>query len=75
MLTHELWSSLNQKMIEFLDSVSLSDLVEQQRGREVERPRQHVSILREHRAALQFPTSTLQPIRADGSRLTSLNSL
>jgi Rrf2 family iron-sulfur cluster assembly transcriptional regulator len=74
-MTHELWSSLNQKMIEFLDSVSLADLVEQQRGREVERPRQHVSILREHRAALQFPTSTLQPIRADGSRLTSLNGL
>ncbi|NBO12435.1 MAG: Fe-S cluster assembly transcriptional regulator IscR [Betaproteobacteria bacterium] len=74
-MTHELWSNLNQKMIEFLDSVSLADLVEQQRGREVERPRQHVSILREHRAALQFPTSTLQPIRADGSRLTTLNGV
>jgi len=29
-MTHELWSTLNAKMIEFLDSVSLHDLVLQQ---------------------------------------------
>jgi Rrf2 family iron-sulfur cluster assembly transcriptional regulator len=33
-MTHELWSTLNQKMVEYLDSVSLKDLVEQQRSRE-----------------------------------------
>mgnify|MGYP002780937280 CR=1 FL=1 len=30
-----------------------------------------ISVLREHRAALEIPTSTLQPIRMDGARLTT----
>jgi Rrf2 family iron-sulfur cluster assembly transcriptional regulator len=30
-MTHELWSALNRTMIDFLDSVSLQDLVDQQR--------------------------------------------
>lgn len=30
-MTHDLWAQLNQKMVEFLDSVSLKDLVEQQK--------------------------------------------
>lgn len=29
-MTHELWTTLNTKMVEYLDSVSLKDLVEQQ---------------------------------------------
>ena len=29
-MTHDLWASLNAKMIEFLDSVSLKKLVEEQ---------------------------------------------
>ena len=29
-MTHDLWASLNQKMIEYLDSISLSKLVEDQ---------------------------------------------
>jgi Rrf2 family iron-sulfur cluster assembly transcriptional regulator len=33
-MTHDLWSTLNRKMVEYLDSVSLRDLVEQQRSRE-----------------------------------------
>ncbi|QKM47670.1 HTH-type transcriptional regulator IscR [Burkholderia glumae] len=33
-MTHELWSTLNQKMVEYLDSVSLQDLVDQQRAKE-----------------------------------------
>lgn len=72
-MTHELWTNLNRKMIEYLDSVSLADLVEQQRGRESSKstPTKTVSVLREHRAALEFPTSTLQPIRTDGTRVPS----
>lgn len=31
-MTHELWSTLNRKMVEYLDSVSLQDLVDQQGG-------------------------------------------
>ena len=70
-MTHELWSNLNKKMIEYLDSVPLVDLVDQQRTRETTQAPKQISVLREHRAALEFPTSTLQPIRVDGTRATS----
>jgi Rrf2 family iron-sulfur cluster assembly transcriptional regulator len=33
-MTHELWATLNQKMVEYLDSVSLKHLVDQQRARQ-----------------------------------------
>jgi Rrf2 family iron-sulfur cluster assembly transcriptional regulator len=70
-MTHELWSNLNKRMIEYLDSISLAELVEKQRDRHVDRaPRRGGSVLREHRAALEFPTSTLQPVRIDGTRVT-----
>lgn len=32
-MTHELWETLNHKMVEYLDSVSLQDLVDQERDR------------------------------------------
>jgi Rrf2 family iron-sulfur cluster assembly transcriptional regulator len=32
-MTHDLWASLNRVMVDFLDSVSLQDLVEQQKAR------------------------------------------
>ncbi|MBU3540974.1 Fe-S cluster assembly transcription factor [Polynucleobacter sp. UB-Tiil-W10] len=32
-MTHDLWSNLNSKMVEYLSSVSLKDLVHQQEGR------------------------------------------
>jgi Rrf2 family iron-sulfur cluster assembly transcriptional regulator len=35
-MTHELWSTLNRKMVDFLDSVSLQDLVDQQRLRQIQ---------------------------------------
>jgi Rrf2 family iron-sulfur cluster assembly transcriptional regulator len=70
-MTHELWSTLNKKIVEFLDSISLAEMVEQQRSREVKQAPRQISVLREHRAALEFPTSTLQPIRVDGTRLTN----
>lgn len=72
-MTHELWASLNKKMIEFLDAVTLQELVDQQRGRETKTPQKQISVLREHRAALEFPTSTLQPINMQGSRVTSVS--
>jgi Rrf2 family iron-sulfur cluster assembly transcriptional regulator len=72
-MTHELWSNLNKKMIEFLDGVTLQELVEQQRGRETKAPPKQISVLREHRAALEFPTSTLQPINMQGSRVTTIS--
>ena len=36
-MTHDLWTTLNEKMVEYLDSVSLQDLVDQQRQKAVER--------------------------------------
>jgi len=70
-MTHELWANLNKKMIEFLDGVTLQELVEKQRTRETKVPTKQISVLREHRAALEFPTSTLQPINIHGARVTS----
>lgn len=35
-MTHDLWSNLNSKMVDYLDSVSLQDLVDQQRQKSQE---------------------------------------
>jgi len=35
-MTHDLWSTLNEKMVEYLDSVSLKDLVDQQKQKSSE---------------------------------------
>ena len=72
-MTHELWATLNKRMIDYLDSVSLQDLVDQQRVRDQKAPTKQISVLREHRAALELPTSTLQPIDADGTRVNNPN--
>ena len=37
-MTHDLWATLNAKMVDYLDSVSLQDLVDQQRQRSQEKP-------------------------------------
>jgi len=36
-MTHDLWATLNAKMVEYLDSVSLQDLVDQQRQKQADR--------------------------------------
>jgi Rrf2 family iron-sulfur cluster assembly transcriptional regulator len=33
-MTHDLWTTLNAKMVDYLDSVSLQDLVDQQKQKE-----------------------------------------
>lgn len=35
-MTHDLWATLNARMVEYLDSVSLQDLVDQQRQKQAE---------------------------------------
>jgi Rrf2 family iron-sulfur cluster assembly transcriptional regulator len=35
-MTHDLWATLNSKMVDYLDSVSLKDLVEQQKEKPAE---------------------------------------
>lgn len=47
-MTHDLWATLNAKMVEYLDSVSLKDLADQQRQKNNEQnvmmmPRPHVA--------------------------------
>jgi Rrf2 family iron-sulfur cluster assembly transcriptional regulator len=51
-MTHELWASLNAHIFAFLRSVTLADLVAQQRDRE-----RDVSVLRDHRAPQREPES------------------
>ena len=43
-MTHDLWATLNTKMFEYLSSVTLQDLVDHQRGKEV-------SVLKDLRAS------------------------
>jgi Rrf2 family transcriptional regulator, iron-sulfur cluster assembly transcription factor len=42
-MTHDLWTTLNQKMVEYLDSVSLKDLVDQQK-----KPKPELSVVVMH---------------------------
>jgi Rrf2 family iron-sulfur cluster assembly transcriptional regulator len=47
-MTHDLWATLNAKMVDYLDSVTLKDLVDQQRQRMNE---QNVVVVHRHAAA------------------------
>jgi Rrf2 family iron-sulfur cluster assembly transcriptional regulator len=47
-MTHDLWSTLNAKMVEYLDSVSLKDLVDQQKQKSAEQ--RVVTLVRPHAA-------------------------
>ncbi|KAA0911392.1 Rrf2 family transcriptional regulator [Pusillimonas sp. ANT_WB101] len=50
-MTHELWASLNRKMIDFLDSVSLQDLADQERMRQLQEANNGQEVpIRVHRA-------------------------
>jgi Rrf2 family iron-sulfur cluster assembly transcriptional regulator len=49
-MTHDLWATLNAKMVDYLDSVSLKDLVEQQKNKPVEQ-KPVVVMQRSHQAA------------------------
>jgi Rrf2 family iron-sulfur cluster assembly transcriptional regulator len=48
-MTHELWATLNEKMVDYLDSVSLQDLVDQQRQKNAE---QNVMVMHRNHVAL-----------------------
>jgi Rrf2 family iron-sulfur cluster assembly transcriptional regulator len=56
-MTHDLWSNLNAKMVEYLDSVNLADLMEQQKQRMAEAGRAAPpSVLHDNRGR-QRPTT------------------
>ncbi|MEO6984174.1 MAG: Fe-S cluster assembly transcriptional regulator IscR [Paralcaligenes sp.] len=48
-MTHDLWSTLNRKMVDYLDSVSLQDLVDQQRMRLLQESSQELAEARLNR--------------------------
>jgi len=48
-MTHELWATLNEKMVDYLDSVSLQDLVDQQKQKNSE---QAVVVMHRNHAAV-----------------------
>ena len=50
-MTHELWATLNEKMVDYLDSVTLQDLVDQQQQKNAEKT--VVVLHRSHAAAGQ----------------------
>ncbi|KAF1015329.1 MAG: Fe-S cluster assembly transcriptional regulator IscR [Burkholderia sp.] len=56
-MTHELWSTLNQKMVEYLDSVSLQDFIDRQRAQE-----STLAVLLDH--SVTEPTTPIEPLRA-----------
>jgi Rrf2 family iron-sulfur cluster assembly transcriptional regulator len=47
-MTHELWATLNEKMVDYLDSVSLQDLVDQQ----MQKNSEHVVVMHRSHAAV-----------------------
>ena len=48
-MTHELWATLNEKMVDYLDSVSLQDLVDQQKQKN---PEQNVVVMHRNHVAV-----------------------
>ncbi|MEF9944582.1 MAG: Rrf2 family transcriptional regulator, partial [Burkholderiaceae bacterium] len=49
-MTHDLWAALNAKMVEFLDSVNLQDLVEEQRRKMAAGQSSGVNVMHMNRA-------------------------
>jgi Rrf2 family iron-sulfur cluster assembly transcriptional regulator len=49
-MTHELWATLNEKMVDYLDSVSLQDLVDKQRGKHADAKEQNVVVVHRNQA-------------------------
>ncbi len=51
-MTHDLWTNLNRKMVDYLDSVSLQDLVDQQLQRQQANPAPQVKVFRDGKQPL-----------------------
>lgn len=57
-MTHDLWATLNEKMVEYLDSVTLKDLVDQQRARLAAQSASHgVTVVQQGRTVTTGVTS------------------
>lgn len=61
-MTHDLWSNLNRVMVDFLDSVSLRDLVEQQKQRMAQQGINLAQLQDNRRAPRRAPAGDKQPV-------------
>jgi len=57
-MTHDLWTNLNKRMFDYLDSVMLGDLVLQQRKKE------EASVMRDERATPRGRVEPMEPMAA-----------
>lgn len=62
-MTHELWASLNARMVEFLDSVTLEKLIEEQLAKGF--TAEHTSTIK--KAVFKTPQSNKKPTQAPNS--------
>jgi Rrf2 family iron-sulfur cluster assembly transcriptional regulator len=62
-MTHDLWANLNAKMVEYLDSVTLADLVEQQKERVAQVAKEGgTSVLHDNRGHRAAPDAKGEPV-------------
>ncbi|QDQ87625.1 Rrf2 family transcriptional regulator [Alcaligenaceae bacterium SJ-26] len=64
-MTHELWATLNRKMVDYLDSVSLQDLVDQQRMRDLK----EATVQQEQKAAVVAKPRTRRAVRQPATQV------
>ena len=64
-MTHDLWANLNSRMIDYLDSVTLADLVEQQ-NKKPEAGNTSVAVLHDSRLQSRMNKSLVANERAQG---------
>lgn len=74
-MTHDLWSNLNSKMVEYLSSVSLKDLVQQQEGRGVVIQDMRQKKIKVESAKADKPTPALAAKKDVAPKLPLVNSV
>lgn len=63
-MTHDLWANLNARMVEYLNSVTLADLVDQQKQRAAGEPGR-AAVLHDNRSKVRTPVASDETVLAD----------
>ena len=74
-MTHDLWSSLNSKMVEYLNSVSLRDLVQQQAGRGIVLQDLRPKKIKAEGVKAEKPASTVATVKEVAPKRALINSV
>lgn len=74
-MTHDLWSNLNAKMVEYLSSVSLRDLVQQQEGRGIVIQDMRQKKIKVESAKAEKPAPVLAAKKEVASKVPLVNSV